>query len=92
MDLPEMGRSVEQADIASGLVMAVSHHLRLLLLARRLRGCHHRRRQHRGSVRGRAPNKKRDFGRGCPTFCTTTGASSASRWCSTRRTLRADFE
>jgi len=63
MDLPEMGRSVEQADIASGLVMAVSHHLRLLLLARRLRGCHHRRRQHCGSVRGRAPNKKRDFAR-----------------------------
>jgi len=36
VDLPEMGRSVEQADLASGLLMAVSHHLRLLLLARRL--------------------------------------------------------
>jgi len=60
----DMGSAVDQDDLSSGLSMAVSHHLRLLQLARRVRGCQRRRRRHRRSVRGRAPNKKRDFNLG----------------------------
>ena len=60
----DMGGAVDQEDPSSGLAMAVSHHLRLLQLARRVRGCQRLRRRHRGSVRGRAPNKKRDFNLG----------------------------
>jgi len=60
----DMGGAVHQDDLSSGLAMAVSHHLRLLQLARRVRGCQRRRRRHRRSVRGRAPNKKRDFNLG----------------------------
>jgi len=51
-------------DLSSGLEMTVSHHLRLLQLARRIRCCQRWRRRHRGSVRGRAPKKKRDFNLG----------------------------
>jgi len=60
----DMGGAVDLDDLSSGLAMAVSHHLRLLQLARRVRGCQRWRRRHRGSVRGRAPNKKRDFSLG----------------------------
>ena len=34
-----MGGAVDQDDFSSGLTMAMSHHLRLLHLARRVRGC-----------------------------------------------------
>jgi len=57
----DMGGAVDQEDLSSGLAMATSHHLRLLQWARRVRVCQRWRRRHRGSVRGRAPNKKRDF-------------------------------
>jgi len=60
----DMGGAVDQDGLSSGLAMAVSHHLWLLQLARPDRGCQRRRRRHRGSVRGRAPNKKRDFNLG----------------------------
>jgi len=57
----DMGTSVEQDDLESGLAMALSPCFRLLQLARRSRGCHWRQRRHRVSVRRRAPNKNRDF-------------------------------
>jgi len=60
----DMGGAEDQDNLSSGLAMAVSHHLRLLQLARRVLGCQRWRRRHRGSVRGRAPNKKRDFNLG----------------------------
>jgi len=57
----DMGGAEDQDDLSSGLAMAVSHHIRLLQLAWRVRGCQRWRQRHSGSVRGRAPNKKRDF-------------------------------
>jgi len=60
----DMGGAVDQDDLSSGLAMAVSHHHRLLQLAWRVRGCQRWLRRHRGSVRGRAPNKKRDVNLG----------------------------
>jgi len=60
----DMGGAVDQDDLSSGLAIAVSHHLRLLQLARPVRGCQRCRRRHRGWVRGRAPNRKRDFNLG----------------------------
>jgi len=57
----DMERALDKEDLSSGLAMAVSHHQRLLQLARRLRGYQRWRRRHHGSVRGHAPNKKRDF-------------------------------
>jgi len=60
----DMGGAADQDDLSSGLAMAFSHHLRLLQLARRVHGCQRRRRRHRGSVRGRALNKKCDFNLG----------------------------
>ena len=59
-----MDGAVDQDDLFSGLAMAVSHHLRLLQLARRVCSCERWRRRHRRSVRGRAPNKRRDFNLG----------------------------
>jgi len=44
----DMEGALDQDDLSSGLAMAVSHHLRLLQLARRFRGCQRRRRRHRG--------------------------------------------
>ena len=60
----DMEGAVDEDDLSSGLVMAVSYHIRLLQMPRRVRGCQRRRRRHRGSVRGRALNKKRDFNLG----------------------------
>jgi len=60
----DMGGFVDQDDLSSGLAMAVSHHLQLLQLTRRVRACQLWRRRHRGSVRARAFNKKRDFNLG----------------------------
>jgi len=60
MDPPNMRGSVLQNYLSSGLQMEVSHLVRMLQSTRRLRGCKRRRRQHGGSVRGRARNKDLD--------------------------------
>jgi len=59
-----MGSALDQDDRSSGIAMAVSHHIRLPQLARRLRGCQSRRRRHSGWLRERAPSKEHDFNLG----------------------------